>query len=161
MRHLICGGILFVIASMSGCGRSCQSCIASMFQGFNLVAEYPEKSDVPDIDPRHVLPFPSEFIRGRTYVFQSIAPITTEQVALETFPTRLRKCSMRILEAPRNPGDFLVSNLGGPRWNIRFTNNRCGGHLYNHYDRKLAAARIGWPSGSHDDYILQVSGPQN
>lgn len=162
MKHVFCGGILLAMVSLAGCtGNSCSGCIASVFQGFNLVAEYPIGSKIPDIDPHHTLPLPTVFERGRIYVFQSIGPITTERVAIEVFPARLRKCSALIIERPRNPGDFLVPNIGGPRWNIRFRSHHCVGHLYNRYDPKLEPARVDWPSGAHDDYILEISAPQS
>jgi hypothetical protein len=151
-------GLLILIASLSAScgGRSCGSCIASVFEGFNLVAEYPANTKPLDLRPQHVRHFPRVFESGKIYVFQPIGRTDTERIAIETFPARLRKCSAKILEAPRNNGDFGVASLGGPFWGIRFQLGHCVGHLVNKYDRELDAARIGWPSGSRDDYILEI-----
>jgi hypothetical protein len=159
---LIFGWLIFVSAFLSGCGRetTCGRCLSTVFEGFNFVGECPSTVKGFDIRPGPVQSFPSIFERGKIYVFQSIGPTDTARVAIETFPDRLRRCSAKIIEAPQNPGDFAVASLGGPFWNIRFRMGDCIGHLTNKYDRKLDAARNGWPSGSRDDYILELSKAQ-
>lgn len=159
---LIFGSLIFVSTFLSSCGRetTCGRCLSTVFEGFNFVGEYPSTVKGSDIQPGPVHSFPSTFERGKIYVFQPIGPTDTARVAIQTFPDRLRRCSAKIIEAPHDPGDFAVASLGGPFWNIRFRIGDCIGHLANKYDRKLDAARIGWPSGSRDDYILELSNPQ-
>jgi hypothetical protein len=96
------------------------------------------------------------FERGKIYVFQPIGPTDTATVAIHTFPDRLRKCSAKVLYAPRSADEFAPASLGGPAWGIRFQVGSCMGQITNQYDRKLDAARRGWPSGSRDDYILEI-----
>lgn len=158
-RLLIFALFFFASTFLASCGKetSCGGCLSTVFEGFNLVGDYPSTIKGPDINPGPVKPFPSNFERGRIYVFQPIGPTDTARVAIQTFPDRLLKCSARIIDAPHDPGDFGVASLGGPFWNIRFQMGDCIGHLTNRYDRKLDAARIGWPSGSRDDYILDLS----
>ena len=136
--------------------RACRACIDSLFTGFNYVGDYPAGTNALQIKPKQVQPFPGDFEPGKIYIFQPTERVETERIAINIFPSRLRKCSATILYAPHNPGDFAAASLGGPFWGIRFRLGSCIGHLTNRYDPVLAGARIGWPSGSRDDYILQL-----
>lgn len=157
MKSAILILIPLILALTPGCTTQRCGCIASVFAGFNLIAEYPMGTKILDLKPKGIRAFPKEFLPGRIYIFQPTERVETEKVAIETFPKRLRKCSAKILEAPRNSGDFGVASLGGPFWWIRFRMGRCVGRLTNRYDRELASTRKGWPSGSRDDYILELS----
>jgi hypothetical protein len=151
--------LIFVLILLSGCRHetACGPCLKTVFEGFNFVGEYPSKVHDADVQLGPVQPFPSTFEWGKVYIFQPAGPTDTARVAIQTFPDRLKRCMAKIIEAPRDTGDFGVASLGGPFWGIRFRMGNCVGHLTNKYDRKLAAARIGWPSGSRDDYILEIS----
>jgi hypothetical protein len=150
---LVCA--LVFIPSCNGV-RECGACIGSLLTGFNYVGDYPAGTSPLYIRPKQVQPFPKHFELGRVYVFQPTERVETERIAIDVFPSRLRRCSATILYAPHNPGDFAAASLGGPFWGIRFKLGQCIGQLSNRYDPALAAAKIGWPSGSRDDYLLEL-----
>ncbi|GEM_PF-1533072 len=109
--------------------------------------------------PRHgseFVAFPSAFRGGIRYVFHTTAKVTTEHIAIVTLPERLRATHFTIIDQPRNPGDFAIPNHGGPIWEIRFSKGGCRGRIYNRVDDSLYASRSNWPSGSQDDYILEI-----
>lgn len=157
-RIFLCLVALVSVSGTSACRQqACAACIASVFQGFSFVGDYPDTTKSQEIRPGRPRAFPSQFQAGRIYIFQPTGRVDAAQVAIQTLPNRLRKCSATILYAPTSPDDFAVASLGGPFWGIRFRMNRCSGEITNRYDRELDAARIGWPSGSRDDYVLRLS----
>lgn len=157
-RVLLCFAVMLAISGTSACRpQACGACIASVFQGFSFVGDYPSTTKNQDIRPGQPRAFPSQFRGDRVYIFRPIGRVDTAQVAIQTFPQRLRKCLATILYAPKSPDDFAVASLGGPFWGIRFRMDKCSGVITNRYDRELDAARIGWPSGSRDDYVLRLS----
>lgn len=157
-QKTVCIGLLIAVCTTLSCRpQSCGRCIGSVFEGFNFVGDYPVTVNGSDMQAGRVQSFPPTFERGRVYIFQPIGRTDTARVAIRTLPDRLRKCSATILYAPRSTDEFAAASLGGPIWGIRFRIGRCLGEITNKYDRKLDAARIGWPSGSRDDYVLRLS----
>jgi hypothetical protein len=147
---------------LSGCGHdpSCSRCLSSVFGGFSLVDSYARTEKSRGAFSRHPLPFPKSLDHGWVYVFEPNSPTTTELVAITTLPTRLRECGATRIEAPRGPNDLASSNLGGPVWEIRFDLAHCRGRISNRLNPALRDSRRGWPSGSFDDYVLELSADQ-
>src|ERR1019366_7464963 len=112
--------ILVLVGSFTvGCSESSlQHCVASVFRDFRLVGEYPLLWNLSYSEPTAAANLPFSFQCGKVYVFQSIGPVSTERIAIQDFPTRLRSAGARVLWAPRDPGDFASVDLGGLLWEV-------------------------------------------
>lgn len=147
-----------ISGSLVSCGRQqpCGGCLESVFNVFRFVGDFPVSLNPAIAKQNLARPFPQVFQKGRIYVFQTIEPISTEEVAINMLPSRIRKCSGKVIDAPHSVGDFGVASLGGPFWSIRFQIGSCIGHITNRYNADLDATRVGWPPGSRDDYLLKI-----
>lgn len=151
------------VGSMLLLANSCmqQRCstedLEGVFSEFAYVGAFAVRAGVPL--PPHgnkSLLFPNSIRQGHQYVFHATKMVTTEHIAIVGLPERLRAARFSILDQPRNPGDFAIVNHGGPIWEIRFSKGSCKGKIYNRIDDSLYVSRSSWPSGSKDDYILDI-----
>lgn len=143
----------------SGCApKGCRADeIKIVFSDFAYVGMFASVKDhpIPSHGDESIL-MPSLIRPGYKYLFHATTMVTTDRIAIVVLPERLRAAHFSILEQPRNPGDFAVPNHGGPLWEIRFAKGSCKGRIYNRIDNALFASRRSWPTGSKDDYILEI-----
>ncbi|MEJ1934336.1 hypothetical protein WDZ92_29415 [Nostoc sp. NIES-2111] len=150
------GALLLLV---SGCApKGCATDdIKIVFRDFSYVGMFAAVKDHPV--PSHgdeSLAMPSLIRPGYQYVFHTTTMVTTDRAAILVLPERLRAAHFSILEQPHDIGDFAVPNHGGPIWEIRFAKGSCKGRIYNRIDNALFASRPRWPTGSQDDYILEI-----
>ena len=151
--------VLTLMALLSSCADKNKvgcGCLSSVFQGFRLVQRYSaqEGKSARFSEPQ---PVPQSFEFGKVYVFESSVPVMTENISITMFPDRLRQCGAKKIKAPQSPNDLAPVNLGGPAWEIRFDLGRCSGRISNRRNPDLLDSRRGWPSGSLDDYLLEIT----
>jgi len=152
--------ILTLVAVLSSCERDslrCRSCVAKLFAGFSLVGTYTGMPKGDEAISTLALSFPDSFKPGYIYVFQANTPIDAEELAITTLPERLRHCGASSIQAPRSPNDLAPVGLGNPLWEIRFKLEHCAGRITNRMNPRLRGTRRGWPSGSFDNYVLEIS----
>lgn len=156
------GSLLLLLISLpSACTGRGQLCSADwlnqVFSGFTFVGAFPSDPGRPI--PRHggePRPWPRELRAGLRYVFHSDRMITTEDVAVQLLPGRLKQAHVTVIDYPKTAGEFAIPNLGGPLWHIRFGRGNCEGTLSNRIDPDLLPSRAAWPVGSSDDYIVEI-----
>ena len=160
MKTLISVTIVLLAFVESGCyRRDCSTrWVPSVFTNFIYIGEFPDdrRVGIPD-HTQGVQPLPVRFQKGKAYVFHSKGPVTAVTVALHDLQDRLSDAGVRILDKPKNAGEFGIPNSGGPIWQIRFSHDGCAGEIYDTVDQSLFRSRLGWPDGSHQDYVLVFS----
>lgn len=160
MQTLLSVTIILLAFLESGCrhGDCGGRWVPGVFANFIYVGEYPDdrRVGIPD-HTQDVRPLPVRFEKGRAYVFHSKGQVTAVTVALHDLPDRLNAAGVRILNGPKNAGEFGIPNSGGPIWQVRFSYDDCVGEIFDTVDQNLFRSRRGWPDGSHQDYVLVFS----
>jgi hypothetical protein len=112
-----------------------------VFHGFDLAIQGPARmeNDGP-LDVTYVVPhqenadsIPSKLQIGVQYVFHYRGgPANDQELGQEQLPARLKQLGFRVLEAPKyNGGEFSYGYIGGPFFQIIFTDGFHKGVIFN------------------------------
>lgn len=161
MKRVHSWALLAIAGTVSLCTsctatNTCSQCLISAFQGFNRVGEYPDSTKEQAFGWEPYVRSRKRSGAVRCRCFGRLAG----QIRLRWQSTRCRIDYENVLRlfcrAPAVRTILPWPAEGGPFWSIRFRVRNCFGEITNKFDRNLDAARIGWPSGSRDDYIVRL-----
>ncbi len=151
--------VLSVLLSMFlalSCGVSDSVDLSEVFDGFAVIVVEPVTSVVSTTPVLKGSNPPKLYKAGFRYVFRSNQPISLPEIATDVLPLRLRTAGATLVSFPHSENDMAAASLGTPAWEIRFSQGSHEGRIFNRFNRQLAEQRRSWPSGSHDDYILEI-----
>lgn len=148
--------LLSMFLSLS-CGIGDSVDLRKVFDGFELIVVEPLTTLVPTTAaPKGNNP-PNLYKVGSRYVFRSSHPVGLPEIATDVLPLRLRTAGATLVMFPRSENDMSATSFGTPAWEIRFSQGSHEGRIFNRFNRNLAEQRRAWPSGSHDDYVLEIA----
>ena len=115
--------------------------VLDVFEGFDLETQGPARIENDGtLDVTYVFPHqenklsrPSQLQTRVEYVFHyRRGPANDEQLGKEQLPGRLRELGFKVLEAPKyNGGEFSYGYIGGPFFQISFTDGVHKGVIFN------------------------------
>jgi len=131
--------------------------IGYVFEDFKFIGEYPADNSyfVPSHEDQGQV-IPEVFRPSFRYCFHLKKKLSTEELAQDVFPTRLRQNGFHILWYPRNQDYYAVPSIGDPIWSIQFEKNRCKAKIYNVIDSSLYGNRSELSSSEKYDYVLVI-----
>jgi hypothetical protein len=147
--------VLVILVAVS-CGVDDSIDLGRVFEDFVVIAVEPVASAVAMARVQDSKP-PKLYKAGFRYVFQSNRPIGLPEIATDVLPLRLRATGATLISFPRSENDMAATSFGTPAWEIKFSHGSHEGRIFNRFNRQLAEQRRSWPSGSHDDYVLEIA----
>ncbi len=138
------------------CGISDTVDLSAVFEGFEMIVIEPLTVAGSTITASKGNKPPNRYKVGSRYIFRSNGPVSLLEIATDAFPLRLRKVGAALVAFPRSENDMSATSFGTPAWEIRFSQRSHEGRIFNRFNRQLAEQRRTWPSGSHDDYVLEI-----
>jgi hypothetical protein len=149
--------VLIVLLPALGCRSGGATDFGRVFEGFDFIGAEPLTSVVASTMASKGDSSPKLYKPGFRYVFRSSGPISLPQIATVVLPSRLHTAGVTLVSFPHSENDMAAASFGTPAWEIKFMQGSHEGRIFNRFNRQLAELRRTWPSGSHDDYVLELA----